>query len=69
MVVAIFKETPIDSIQFRQLNGRIANSADMAFTYGLVEISGAAAKKTNLRYFRIWKKVNNEWKIVFDLLG
>lgn len=57
---------------YNQLNGRVANSGDMAFTFGTIDVTinpNANPQQAHARYFRVWKKEGNNWKIVLDVLG
>ncbi len=55
------------------LNGRIASSCDMGYTYGKTKVTitkDGTEKILNLSYFRIWKKEDGKnWKIVLDVIG
>jgi ketosteroid isomerase-like protein len=46
-----------------------ASSADLGFTYGLLEISGASGL-TKGHYVRIWKKLNGaDWQIILEMIN
>ncbi len=55
------------------LNGKIASSCDMGYTYGKTKVTitkDGAERIVNLSYFRIWKKEDGvTWKIVLDVIG
>lgn len=46
------------------LDGGIASSADLGFTYGTLEAGDQA-----FCYFRIWKRSGDAWNVVLDLLS
>jgi ketosteroid isomerase-like protein len=57
---------------YNHLNYRIARSGDMAFTFGTVDViinPGPDQKTAQGRYFRVWKRESEGWKIVLDVLG
>ncbi len=60
--------------EFVPLNGRIASSGDMAYTYGTGKVTvskeGSETRVVPFGSFRIWKKEDGkDWKIVLDVLG
>jgi ketosteroid isomerase-like protein len=70
--VKLFKE---EDEKFEQitLNGKIASSCDMGYTYGKTKVTlskEGSDKILDLSYFRIWKRENGtHWKIVLDVIG
>jgi|GEM_PF-245448 len=59
------------SFSFEQSGGGIAKSADMAYTYGqttLVVNTDEKEQKILTNYLRVWKKENQQWKIVLDVI-
>jgi ketosteroid isomerase-like protein len=71
--IKAFDETG-SKFEFTSMNGGIASSGDMAYTYGTVKVTtskeGAEAKIASLGTFRIWKKEDGKnWKIVLDVIG
>ena len=57
---------------FKQLNGKIAGSGDLAYTYGKVEAVITENGKTRnvaVGYLRIWKKYEGDWKVTIDVIG
>lgn len=68
-----YTEPPGRTYIFGHLNGRVANSGDLAFTYGTLAVTipvpNASPRNVNARYFRVWKKEGNTWKIVLDVNG
>ncbi len=56
------------------MSGRIANSGDLAYTYGVSKVTvtkeGSEPKIVSFGSFRIWKKEDGKnWKVVLDVLG
>lgn len=54
------------------VGGGVASSADLAYTYGKVEVHFTRdGKEVTLPmcYMRIWKKHGQDWKIVLDVIG
>lgn len=70
--VKLFKE---EDQKFEQiaLNGKIASSCDMGYTYGKTKVTlskDGSDKILDLSYFRIWKREEGtRWKIVLDVIG
>lgn len=70
--VKLFKE---EDQKFEQitLNGKIASSCDMGYTYGKTKVTlskEGSDKILDLSYFRIWKREDGtHWKIVLDVIG
>lgn len=70
--VKLFKE---ENQKFEQttLNGKIASSCDMGYTYGKATVrlnKDGSESVLNLSYFRIWKREDGiHWKIVLDVIG
>jgi len=68
----LFKE---ENQKFEQteLNGKIASSCDMGYTYGKTKVTitkDGNEQALDLSYFRIWKKEDGvNWKIVLDVIG
>lgn len=55
---------------FENLGGDMATSGDMGFTYGRVTRTTLKDSSTEkLNYLRVWKRENNAWKIVLDVIG
>ena len=70
--IASYADTKDRVYVYTHLNGNAANSGDLAFTYGTVDItinSNANPQKSGARYFRVWKKEAGGRKIVLDVLG
>lgn len=70
--IKLFKE---ENQKFDQtaLNGKIASSGDMGYTYGKTKViinKEGTERVLDLSYFRIWKKEDGiHWKIVLDVIG
>ena len=70
--IKLFKE---ENQKFEQttLNGKIASSGDMGYTYGKTKVTlnkEGTEQVVDLSYFRIWKKEDGiHWKIVLDVIG
>lgn len=70
--IKLFKE---ENQKFEQtaLNGKIASSGDMGYTYGKTKVTlnkEGTEQVLDLSYFRIWKKEDGiHWNIVLDVIG
>lgn len=61
--------TQSKDISWKPMNGAVANSGDMGYTYGSYKLQKAGFLEDGY-YFRVWKKENKQgWKIVIDLLS
>lgn len=64
--------TEPQKFNYEFVNGGIASSADMGFTYGKVAVQMVRDGKDvtlPMCYMRVWKKEASEWKIVLDVIG
>ncbi len=58
--------------QFTTSGAGIAVSSDLGYTYGTassVVTEGGVSKNIHHYFMKVWKKENNQWKIVLDVLG
>lgn len=63
-----FSET--QKFEFRHVDGEVASSGDMAYTYGTVKVTDTASEKAIAAcYMRVWKIEEGEWTIVLDVLN
>lgn len=71
--VAGYRDLPGRQFQFAKLGGKMAQSGDMAYSYGRVVVTineSGTQKKITVGYLRIWKKEDGKnWRIVLDTLG
>lgn len=60
------------SFRFTTIQGGIADSGDLGYTYGSVAIelmeNGAKTEK-HKSFMRVWKRQGTEWKIVLDVIN
>jgi ketosteroid isomerase-like protein len=64
--------TETSKFLFTHVDGHIASSNDMAFTYGLVKIVTMKEGKLvggSASYMRVWKIEDGEWTIVLDVIN
>jgi ketosteroid isomerase-like protein len=54
---------------FSQQGGGISEAKDMFYVYGYARSSYADERAHPSKYFRVWKKENNNWKIVLDVIS
>jgi ketosteroid isomerase-like protein len=70
--IKLFKEEN-QKFEHTALNGKIATSGDMGYTYGKTKVTlnkEGTERVLDLSYFRIWKKEDSvHWKIVLDVVG
>ena len=56
-------------ISWKPMNGAVAASGDMGYTYGSYQIKDPLVTEEGF-YFRVWKRENKQdWKIVIDMLS
>lgn len=61
--------TQSKDISWKPMDGAVANSGDMGYTYGSYKLQKEASSSEEGYYLRIWKKDNKDWKIVIELLS
>jgi ketosteroid isomerase-like protein len=54
---------------WRQDGGGVSGSNDLFYVYGRVSSNTADGRTTGNKYFRVWKKENNKWKIILDVIS
>ncbi|HNP08327.1 MAG TPA: DUF4440 domain-containing protein [Cyclobacteriaceae bacterium] len=55
---------------FEPVDGNVAESGDLGFTYGRVKIESKDGNMEKGNYLRVWKKEpGTNWKIVLDVIG
>jgi ketosteroid isomerase-like protein len=62
-----YLRTSPENVSYTMLNGSASAAGDMAFVYGSAIVHEKEDHK--VFYMRIWKKENNTWKIVLDILS
>jgi ketosteroid isomerase-like protein len=56
-----------DKITFTSVDAEIASTGDLAFVYGRAVVH--EEKDRNSFFMRIWRKENNSWRIILDLVN
>lgn len=56
-----------DNVSFTSVDGEIASTGDLAFIYGKAVVHEKVDR--NSFFMRIWRKENDRWKIVLDLVN
>jgi len=57
-------------MNWRPMAAGLSAGGDLGYTYGTLEIAfpgSAASPKETSSYLRIWKKIDQAWRIVLDL--
>jgi ketosteroid isomerase-like protein len=57
---------------FEQVGMEMADSGDMAYTFGKVKVEIARDNSSRVlpaNYIRVWRRIKNKWKIVLDVIG
>lgn len=58
--------------EFEHSGGGVSASGDMGYTYGKVKVErmkDGQPQVIPVSYMRVWRKENNKWKIVLDVIG
>lgn len=70
--VPSFSEGQDRRFDFQTTGIGMSSSLDVAYTYGIAsshKLSEAESQKTHHYFMKVWKRENDQWKVVLDVLG